>query len=384
MTDRSGKFSFQIGVDMEAVQPLLDRVLDAHARFKSVPMLPDISTKLEHEVLVSSVFGTNTIEGGTLTEEETAAILEHGGDVTEQKDKRVVNLKKVYKFIEDVAGEFRKNVSDDVVAALLLEEYMLTDLHEMLTDGLHHPLNTPGQYRDNEKGQLTRVGDHEHGGVYVAPKCRKDIEMLIKAFLTWVNDEEICGINPLVRASLVHYYFERVHPFWDGNGRVGRALEALVLKCSGLKYAPFALSKFYLEHIDEYFTTFNTARVAAEKKQSYPNTEFVRFFLEGMLDAFNRLHDRVNYLIGILLFETQVHELFHRKVINHRQHAIIFALLEKRAEYDLKKLQGEPWFQNLYKDRTRRTEARDLRKMAEVKLIEITPDRKVKLVLPSG
>lgn len=62
----------------------------------------------------------------------------------------------------------------------------------------------------------------------------------------------------LIRAPLMHLYFELIHPFWDGNGRVGRVLEATLLQAAGFRYAPFAQTRYYLEHIDAYFTLSQT------------------------------------------------------------------------------------------------------------------------------
>jgi len=126
--------------------------------------LPDIATRLDKEVIVSSIFGTNTIEGGTLSQEETAALLdlEENAEAKEEKERRVTNIRDAY----GIAENFAKAVVTDGAGAIHLKEFMITDLHATITDGLIHPRNVPGQYRDNEKGDLTRVGDEEHGGVY--------------------------------------------------------------------------------------------------------------------------------------------------------------------------------------------------------------------------
>ena len=76
-------------MDFEKLQPLLQRVEDAHSRFTSIPFLPEIAIQLEKEVIVSSVHGTNTIEGAELTEEETAKIIETK-IAPEEKEKRVL------------------------------------------------------------------------------------------------------------------------------------------------------------------------------------------------------------------------------------------------------------------------------------------------------
>jgi hypothetical protein len=74
-TSRFGPFAFQIGVDPHEVAMPLQRVTDAQTRFMSSP-LSQVANRLEQEVLVSSIFSTNSIEGGTLTEKETRDALD--------------------------------------------------------------------------------------------------------------------------------------------------------------------------------------------------------------------------------------------------------------------------------------------------------------------
>lgn len=383
-TYRSGVFTFQVGVDMDRIQPLLQRVADAHSRFASVPILPDVANQLEREVVVSSVFGTNTIEGGTLTEEETAVVI-GSGVAKGEKEQRALNIRQAYTRAEEFADLCIKSETSAPAGEgfnIGLQEAMITDLHAMITISLDHPHNKPGMYRDNQKSQLTKVGDAEHGGVYTPPKCRDDIDKLIKSYLQWINGPVYSELSPLIRAPLAHYYFERIHPFWDGNGRVGRVLEAMILKCAGYKYAPFALSRYYMEHIDDYFTIFNVARSAEEKKESYPNTAFVEFFLNGLLLVFNRLHDQVNRMISLLLYETAVNKKLQKKEINIRQYTIINNLFPHGVEHSLSDLQSKAWYTGLYRDLTPKTRSRDLKGLSDQHLIIITDDKKVKIVLP--
>ena len=74
-TRRFGPFTFRLGVDAAALAVLYQWVLDAHERFSASP-LSQVAKQLEREVVVSSIFGTNSIEGGALTEEETQLALE--------------------------------------------------------------------------------------------------------------------------------------------------------------------------------------------------------------------------------------------------------------------------------------------------------------------
>ena len=385
MTHRSGKFVFQPGVDMEKLQPTLDRVLDAHERFSDIPTIPDIVSKLVDIVLISSIHGTDTIEGGSLTEDETKRILDSDLEkVKEQREQRVVNLKKAYEFVDSLSETIsNKSKSNENPPIYLLEEKSIKEIHKIITNKLVMPNNVPGEYRDNPKGFLTRVGDVEHGGVYVPPKCLADVTALMEEFTIWANSEYICSLNPLIRAPLIHYYFESIHPFWDGNGRVGRLLEALVLKCSGFEYAPYMLSKLYQEHVDEYFSVFSNTHNLVKKKDAAPNNAFVLFFLQKMLAVLNRLHSIANELIGMLLFKARIGNLLGSREINQRQYLLIASLLnEGVVDYtELRELKSYQWFQNIYSNVSKRTERRDLLKLNELGLLELEQNKKVRVRL---
>src|SRR3989304_2417539 len=91
-TQRSGCFVFQAGVDLAALTLAMHRVVDAHEGFIASP-LSQVANRLEHEVVVSSIFGTNTIEGGTLSEEETETALQlNPAQVQEAEQRRALNI----------------------------------------------------------------------------------------------------------------------------------------------------------------------------------------------------------------------------------------------------------------------------------------------------
>ena len=377
-THRSGKFVFQVGVDFELIKHLALRVEDAQKRFASVPKLPTIVSQIHEEVIVSSIHGTNTIEGGTLTEKETEKVLQGVEETKEEKHRRVFNLKTTY----EMATSYAEDMYTQGFDVAHIDEYMITDLHELINKGLtDEPRNAPGVYRDNTKGIPTKIGDVKHGGVYTPPKCLDDIKMLITEFLDWINSDEIQSLPPTIRAPLIHYYFERIHPFWDGNGRVGRVLEAMVLKSSGFKYAHFAMSKYYLDEIDEYFSVFNKARKAEEKKEPFPNTVFINFFLNGLLIVINRLHDRVNNLIAYVLYENKLGDHLRSKQINTRQFTIINNLFAHGYKHPLKEVQSKSWYTGLYENLTERTKYRDIKKLEKLELIVIEPDKNIRLLV---
>lgn len=366
-TLRDGPWRFCVGVDPAALAVPLIRVDDAHARLAASP-LSQVANELEKEVLVSSVWGTNTIEGGDVSEEETARIIEQDPQsIKEQAAKRVANLKQAYDFAVTQAQDPLWRPDFDFIVRL----------HQLITNELVHEHNQPGVLRDTPKSLRTRVGDPDHGGIYKPPQSGRDIEYLLKTMLAWDNDMVAQGVPPLVRAPLLHYYFERIHPFWDGNGRAGRVLELAVLRNAGYRYAPFALPRYYLNHIDRYFSLFNLCR---KDKSEYPNTGFVAFFLEAMLEVTNRLHDRVNTMVGQVLFLARLKLLRDDKTLNSRQYAVMNMLCSGRYR-DYRQLRNDPTFQELYRKVTAKTRQRDWNGLVELGLVKETADGQLRLDL---
>jgi Fic family protein len=358
-TSRFGPFTIQIGVDEHETEMLLQRVADAQLRFLSSP-LSQVANRLEQEVLVSSIFSTNTIEGGTLSEEETKDALDiDPAQVQAQEQRRVVNIKTAYDLAQNSAQKPHWRLSVD----------FMKQIHAAITDGISHKFSRPGVIRNNPKNIITRVGDAAHGGIYKPPQYGGDIELLLNHLAAWHNKLADAEIPALIRAPLTHYYFELIHPFWDGNGRVGRVLEATVLHSAGFRYAPFAMARYYMERIDRYFTLFNFCRKQAEKKIAGPNTPFVLFHLEGMLAGINRLHDRVNAIVRLLLFETRIKHLRDTKEINLRQYAILTQVMERDKPVKMDELRRSPWFEALYVRLGDKTRQRDLSSLREQELL---------------
>lgn len=391
-THRSGNFVFQIGLDFEALKALKERVNEAHIRFVSIPLISEVSAGLEQRVIVSSIYSTNTIEGGELSYEETADVLNLSEDeIKEEKERRVTNLRNAYNFSEETSSMMfseyedtcRKEDKEPLPGDVFLElsEDMFKDLHELITVDLIHNLNQPKIYRDNEKGQKTKVGHTDVGGVYQPPKCRDDINMLMEAFCAWANSEPVQNLPALFRAPLIHNYFELIHPFWDGNGRTGRIAEATILRASGYEYAPHAMARYYLDNVEKYFTLLNTCRKRSIKNETNPNTPFVAFFLEGMLNTVNRLHDRANKLISSILVRARLEHLISSKEITVRQHNVLSNLIANKEIRTRDILKLQPWYKSLYSGVSERTAMRDLKKLSDLNLIKIESSGKIHIIV---
>lgn len=363
-TDRFGPFVFQIGCAASDIELALQRAEDAHERFAASP-LSQVANRLDKEVVVSSVFGTNTIEGGTLSEAETASALAlDPGQVQEVEQRRALNIKAAYDLSQAVAG----------TPGWFLTKQFIVDLHRLITKEIPHPDNHPGLIRDNPKTRITFVGDEAHGGRYKPPQYGKDIERLLETLIDWHGELMAAGVPALIRAPLVHLYYEQIHPFWDGNGRVGRVIEATLLQAAGYRYAPFALARYYLTNIDAYFTLFNICRKVAGKGQGAPNRAFVDFHLEGMRLTINSLHDRVNRLVDMLLYERNIRCALDEKQINARQYTILSQLLDRGQPLHFDEIRHVPWYTSLYLKLNDKTRSRDLRRLREMDLVFLDTD----------
>ena len=101
---------------------------------------------------------------------------------------------------------------------------------------------TPGTTLSNSKGEV----------IYTPPSGENSIRKKLANLEKFINEDE--SIDPLIKMALMHYQFEAIHPFADGNGRTGRILLLLYLKLSGLLDTPaIYLSEYIIQHKADYY-----------------------------------------------------------------------------------------------------------------------------------
>ena len=342
--ERFSPLKLEIALDWAQIELPLTRVQDAWQRFAASP-IASIASDLEKEVMASGIYSTYTIEGGQLSEEETAVTLAQQPRHPDEERLAVLNLKSAYEY----AKEHSTSMDWRVTPA-----YLKT-VHRLITHDIPHEYNTPGQYRNNSKEIVTQVGNPP----YTPPQFHGDIARCVEALCAWLEDLRVAGVPALIRAPLAHYYHEIIHPFSDGNGRVGRVLEAGILLNDGMHYAPFAQARYYLQQLQHYFWLFDQTRRAHKHKDAHANQAFVLFFLEGMKSTIEHLHDRINDMTKVLLFTYRLAEALQNKVLNRRQHMLVRFIMEHPGQYTRKTLTESASYQLLYQKVTDRTERRD-------------------------
>ena len=365
MTFKSGKFVFSRKFSVRELQPLRIEAQILYETVKDLPILPDLATNMEQDLIRRSIFGTAAIEGNPLTEERVGQIVSDTNDIhiKERAEQEIKNLKNVY----DMIGSL-----ETMEGPPLLHEDLIRQIHKTITFNIEDEYNIPGNYRNN----LVKVGDRQHGGIYTPPKNLKDIKTLMKAFIEWINSDEVLALDQPIRAALSHYYLGLIHPFSDGNGRTARFAEALVLRTGGIKYVPVMLSNFYYRNIDDYFWAFSNSI----KSKDSSVTPFLKFVLTGFIESLKDIKERIIYLIRKFTMRDYYDFLRKNKLITQRQFDLLTILLDYEKSFTLNDLLSEAPLRVLYQKVTDRTARRDLKKLSGW-LLKRTEDNKYHLDL---
>ena len=183
-------------------------------------------------------------------------------------------------------GLTRKDVSD-VVAYVKATEYavkrmqtlplfarLLKETHEVLLVGTRGQEKNPGQMRVSQNW-IGPAGCTLRDASFVPPNV-DDMADALSEMEAFVNNEH--GIDPIVKAALVHYQFETIHPFLDGNGRIGRLLITLSLMNDGVLSGAVFYPSYQLKlRRSEYYAMLTKVRECG----AY--TEWVEFFCDCLL-----------------------------------------------------------------------------------------------------
>ena len=117
-------------------------------------------------------------------------------------------------------------------------------------------------FRTTPGTQLKRSSDG--AVIYTPPQDGQRIVELMSNLEQFINDDELCPIDPLVKMAIIHHQFESIHPFYDGNGRTGRIVNILYLVTSGLLDLPILyLSRYITHNKAEYYERIQAIRNAA-------------------------------------------------------------------------------------------------------------------------
>jgi Fic family protein len=152
---------------------------------------------------------------------------------------------------------------------------LLCDAHRLLLDGARGAGKQPGELRHSQNW----IGGTRPGNAVFVPPPPERVSDLLADMERFIHDAA-AELPPLVKVALIHAQFETIHPFLDGNGRIGRLLIAALFEHWGLLREPLMyLSGYLKQHQSEYYRRLSIIRTDGDWES------WVTFFLEGVATA---------------------------------------------------------------------------------------------------
>jgi Fic family protein len=210
---------------------------------------------------------TSQIEGTQATladlfDEEAGIAVRNTDDVEE-----VTNYLRAFRLVQD-------NLRDP--KGLPISVRLLSDAHSLLLDGVRGSGKQPGALRRSQNW----IGGTRPGNAVFVPPPAERVAGLLADMEHFIHGTPASALPPLVKIALVHAQFETIHPFLDGNGRIGRLLIGALLEHWALLPQPLLyLSGYLKQHQAEYYRRLSKIRTEGDWEG------WVSFFLEGVATA---------------------------------------------------------------------------------------------------
>lgn len=217
------------------------------------------------------------------------------------------NMEEAFLKKEDVAFEKRDdweevqnyisamNEAVKMLHTLPFSSRLIKQTHKILLQGVRGEHKLPGKYRTSQNW----IGGASINDAVFVPPVHTSINGLMSDIEIFANDE-LNHLPDLLKVALIHYQFETIHPFLDGNGRVGRLLITLYLVGKGILKKPILyLSDFFERNRVLYYDNLMRARTHNDLNQWF------KFFLTGVIDT---AQNGVKTFDGILQLQKQIED----------------------------------------------------------------------------
>lgn len=242
-------------------QQIKNRIKELKNHYDFLKVGKDELLKLIEEAEVAElVYNSNAIENSTLTLRETERILmelEVSRDVSAREVFEAKNLARVAEYMREKAKK------DDV------DQEIILFIHKMLLTAI----------RDEIAGRFRTAGEYVRVGTYVTPAPEQVEKMIEEAILGYNNNHESYFIEKIAK---FHLEFENIHPFNDGNGRIGRVL--INWQLTRLGFSPIIVRN------KEKFDYYDSFEIFRSKKDLRPMAKIIAL---GLIES---LHKRIAYL----------------------------------------------------------------------------------------
>ena len=245
----------------EELQNLINRAYLLLGRLDGMATtLPDIdlfvSMYVQKEAVISS-----QIEG---TQASLIDVLQK-----DRKNEKIKDTEEIVNYIKATNYAFKR------LEELPLCMRLIKETHSILLSGVRGDEKSPGEFRKSQNW-IGYAGCTLNTASFVPP-APGEMEKSLSDLEKYIHEDNF--IPNLIKIALIHYQFETIHPFLDGNGRIGRLLIVLFLKERGLiEYPVLYLSYFFKKNRNMYYELLNNVRIKGEFE------EWIKFFIEGICE----------------------------------------------------------------------------------------------------
>ncbi|NLO19353.1 MAG: Fic family protein [Ignavibacteria bacterium] len=164
------------------------------------------------------------------------------------------------------------NYAAERLSDLPISNRLIKETHYLLMQRVRGKNKAPGEFRHSQNW----IGGASLQDAYFIPPSAESIQDLMSDLERFIHNTKI-AVPHLIRIAIVHYQFETIHPFLDGNGRIGRLLIPLYLISSGLLHKPILyLSEFFEKNRTLYYDNLTSVRLKNDL------TQWLKFFLVGL------------------------------------------------------------------------------------------------------
>ena len=367
------KFPPQLGEFPARVWLLLGEIQARIDHIKKLPIPRDESNQLRRMYLTKGVHSTTAIEGNSFSEEEVERIIEgklKAPPSREYQQQQIDNMVEAF----NVVGKTQLGGSSTPFSLELLNHF-----HAIILNNLDDSLA-----EDVAIGAL-RTHRVMVGRYLAAPpeECRE----LVEKYCGWLNQEmpapagyEIAG--QIIKAMVAHVYFAWIHPYGDGNGRMTRLLEFVILLRAGIPdVAAHLLSNFYNKTRDQYYARLQDTH-GEYRDGSYTEKSnllgFIEYALQGFKDELDEQFSIIHAMQVRIIWHDYIHAEFRKRFSENlsasrqRQKRLILDLTVHRFDDAVTKDQIRdvtPALYIAYAERNKRMIQRDLNALIDMELL---------------
>ena len=258
-------------------------------------------------LMVSEAIKTSEIEGEYLSRNDVMSYIKRNLGIQPNlpltKDKRAEG-------IAELMLAVRNDFSKPLTAKTLF------DWHSMLMRG-SHGIHV-GQWRSHNEPMQIVSGAMVREVVHFEAPPSNTVSSEMVNFIMWFNVSEKKIKKPIISAAIAHLYFESIHPFEDGNGRIGRAIAEKALSQSIGRPVLFSLSKSIEGNKKAYYDALQKAQ------RSNEITDWINYFVKTVLEAQIDAEQEIEFTLQKTKFFDQ-----HKDVLNERQQKVVRRMLDE-------------------------------------------------------